>query len=66
MVGGCWEKSQSLLSSGLCIETTGLAGKTRHVFAGVGWGEASEEESDETCLHKCAIRPGVELIVPLT
>lgn len=48
MVGGSWEKSQTLLSSGLCIETAGLAGETRHVFTAR---VESEGASDETCLH---------------
>lgn len=46
MVGGRGEKTQTLLSGSLCIETAGLGGKTRHLFTA---GE-SKETSDETCL----------------
>lgn len=45
-MGDRWEKTQALFSDGLCIETVGRAGKTRHVFTA---GE-SMKASDESCL----------------
>lgn len=36
IVEGRWEKTQTLLSISLCIETTGLGGETGHLFTARG------------------------------